>query len=65
MPTDEWVRTYCGLVMHAEGTHWLLTFFDYPVATGSEEHCGRVLAELAAELASAINDRDEIRCMRR
>lgn len=58
MPTDEWISTYCGLVMHDEGSHWLLTFWGYPVCAGDEDYCGRALAELCSKMASVIDERD-------
>lgn len=61
LQADEWVRSYCGLVMHDEGDHWLLSFWGYPIITGTEGRCGKVLAEIAANLAGVIERRDVLR----
>ena len=65
MPTDEWVRSYCGFIVHhLDSDSWLLSFWGYPITTGTEDHCSHVLAELAAELAAVIDRRDNARGVR-
>lgn len=60
IPTEEWVRTYAGFVMHDEGTHWMLSFWGYPITTGTEERCGMVYNELVRELTFVLEERDRV-----